>query len=109
MGVFTSNKQAQTFINKLEFTPNLNFITSAHMQGSNKLATSGFYGVVSPNFKLFNGETDQEIDNMYVVDSSIFPTSIGANPMQSIYTIAKLFTDNILFHENVHSSMSKPK
>jgi hypothetical protein len=25
---------------------------------------------------------------------SIFPTSIGANPMQSIYTFAKIFADS---------------
>ena len=32
-------------------------------------------------------------DNLFVVDSSVFPTSVGANPMQSIYTLAKLFAD----------------
>jgi choline dehydrogenase-like flavoprotein len=32
-------------------------------------------------------------DGLYVVDGSVFPTSIGANPMQSIYTFAKLFAD----------------
>jgi len=28
-----------------------------------------------------------------VVDGSVFATSIGANPMQSIYTFAKIFAD----------------
>jgi choline dehydrogenase-like flavoprotein len=28
--------------------------------------------------------------NLYVIDSSVFPTSVGANPMQSIYTMAKV-------------------
>ncbi|MGI9075060.1 MAG: GMC oxidoreductase, partial [Bryobacteraceae bacterium] len=32
--------------------------------------------------------------SLYVVDGSIFPTSVGANPMQSIYTVAKIFADH---------------
>jgi choline dehydrogenase-like flavoprotein len=35
-----------------------------------------------------------ERKGLYVVDGSIFPTSVGANPMQSIYTIAKIFADH---------------
>jgi choline dehydrogenase-like flavoprotein len=30
------------------------------------------------------------------MDSSLFPTSVGANPMQSLYTFAKIFTDRLL-------------
>jgi choline dehydrogenase-like flavoprotein len=33
---------------------------------------------------------------LYVVDGSVFPTSIGANPMQSIYTFAKIFADRAI-------------
>ncbi len=33
-------------------------------------------------------------EGLYVVDGSIFPTSVGANPMQSIYTVAKIFADH---------------
>ncbi len=33
-------------------------------------------------------------EGLYVVDGSILPTSVGANPMQSIYTIAKIFADH---------------
>jgi choline dehydrogenase-like flavoprotein len=40
--------------------------------------------------------TQQEIPNLYVMDSSIFPTSVGANPMQSIYTFAKIFSDRLI-------------
>jgi choline dehydrogenase-like flavoprotein len=34
-------------------------------------------------------------ERLYVVDGSVFPTSIGANPMQSIYTFAKIFADHM--------------
>ena len=94
-GRFDSVFEARQYIRKLTFAENLNFITSAHMQGSNKLAKSGHEGVVSPNFRVFDGSSDREIPNLYVVDSSVFPTSVGANPMQSIYTLAKIFVDQI--------------
>jgi choline dehydrogenase-like flavoprotein len=38
----------------------------------------------------------EEIPNVFVMDSSIFPKSVGANPMQSIYTFAKIFVDRLI-------------
>jgi len=35
------------------------------------------------------------VQNLYVVDASVFPDAIGPQPMQTIYTIAKLFVDNL--------------
>jgi choline dehydrogenase-like flavoprotein len=46
--------------------------------------------VVSRDFRVWGTR------NLYVVDGSVFPTSIGANPMQSIYTFAKIFADRVL-------------
>jgi hypothetical protein len=33
----------------------------------------------------------------HLVEFIIFPTSVGANPMQSIYTFAKIFVDRLIF------------
>lgn len=93
--VFTNVNEAEKEIDKLTFIENMNFVTSAHMQGSNKMGISSENSVISNNFKVWSSRKNREIDNLYVVDSSIFPTSIGANPMQSIYTFAKIFVDNI--------------
>lgn len=90
---FTDKSQIKPAIDKLQFTENENFISSAHMQGSNKIGNNPTTSVVSHNFKVWDQESGREIDNLYICDSSIFPTSIGANPMQSIYTFAKLFID----------------
>ena len=70
-------------LKKLELVPNKTILTSAHMQGSNKMGI-----VVDHDFK-FKG-----LENLYIVDGSVFPTSVGANPMQSIYTWAKIFSDH---------------
>ncbi|MEZ4496901.1 MAG: GMC oxidoreductase [Thermomicrobiales bacterium] len=51
--------------------------------------------IVSLNHRLW--ATDgTEVPNVYVMDSSIFPTSVGANPMQSLYSIAKIFSERLL-------------
>jgi choline dehydrogenase-like flavoprotein len=52
--------------------------------------------VVSTRQRVWNVTTRAEIPNLYVMDSSIFPTSVGANPMQSIYTFAKIFASRFL-------------
>lgn len=93
---FTSKQQIAQALQKLKFIENQNVISSAHMQGSNKMGSDYKTSVVSWNFKVFDQVACKEFDNLYVCDSSIFPSSVGANPMQSIYTFAKLFVNKLL-------------
>src|SRR5262249_10578506 len=85
--VLTETRQADLVARNLRFIPNRSIVTSAHLQATNKLGASAGDSVVSKDFKVWGTE------GLYVVDGSIFPTSIGANPMQSIYTFAKIFAD----------------
>jgi choline dehydrogenase-like flavoprotein len=87
--VLTSPKQAEAVETNLRFIPNETIVTSAHMQATNKMGSSEATSVVSRDFRVWGTR------NLYVVDGSVFPTSIGANPMQSIYTFAKIFADRI--------------
>lgn len=80
---YENEEEMMKDLKKLELVPNKTIITSAHMQGSNKMGN-----VVDHDFK-FKG-----LENLYIVDGSVFPTSVGANPMQSIYTWAKIFSDH---------------
>ncbi len=82
--------QADSLERHLEFVPGRTLFTSAHLQGSVKVGRDSVSGVLSPDFRV--GGTR----NLYVMDSSIFPTSVGANPMQSIYTLAKLFSERLI-------------
>jgi choline dehydrogenase-like flavoprotein len=86
-GIFTEMRQADAIEKSLQFIPNRSIVTSAHLQATNKLGSSAADSVVSKDFKVWGTE------GLYVVDGSVFPTSIGANPMQSIYTFAKIFAD----------------
>ncbi len=91
---FTDIKQADLIDENLKFIPNRNVLTSAHLQATNKMGPSGT-GVVSLNHRLWAAD-GSEVPNVYVMDSSIFPTSVGANPMQSIYSIAKIFSERLI-------------
>jgi choline dehydrogenase-like flavoprotein len=95
VGVYlTDISQADAVEQNIQFVPNRTILTSAHCQATNKMGPKD-KGVVSLNHRLWaaNGE---EVPNVYVMDSSIFPTSVGANPMQSLYTIAKIFTERLI-------------
>jgi choline dehydrogenase-like flavoprotein len=92
----TSPDRVDSTMDKLLLQDGFNVISSAHMQGTNKLNKDPKQGVASPRFRVWDSEHGLEFANFYVCDSSVFPTSVGANPMQSIYAIAKLFTDQVL-------------
>lgn len=87
--VLTSIHQAGLVEKNLQFIPNRTIVTSAHMQATDKMGATPENSVVGQDFHVWGTQ------NLYVVDGSIFPTSIGANPMQSIYTFAKIFADRM--------------
>jgi len=86
--VLTSPDQAGLVEKNLRFISNESIVTSAHMQATDKMGASPNNSVIGQDFHVWGTE------GLYVVDGSIFPTSVGANPMQSIYTIAKIFADS---------------
>ncbi len=83
-------RQAEPAGNGLDFVPNRTILTSAHMQSTDKMGQNAGDSVISTDFHVWGTE------RLYVVDASIFPTSIGANPMQSVYTFAKIFADRMV-------------
>lgn len=96
-GVFlTDIAQADLVEQNLKFVKNRILLTSAHLQATNKMGPNPDVGVVSTKQRVWNVQTRGEVPNLYVMDSSMFPTSVGANPMQSIYTFAKIFSDRFL-------------
>jgi choline dehydrogenase-like flavoprotein len=88
-------EQADLIEKNLQFIPNRTFLSAAHLQAANKIGPSPETAVVSKSQRLWNVQGG-EVPNVYVMDSSIFPTSAGANPMQTIYTFAKIFSDRLI-------------
>lgn len=87
--ILTNPKQADAVKQNLRFIPNQTIVTSTHMKATNKMGPNETDSVVSHDLRVCGTR------NLYIVDGSVFPTSIGANPMQSIYTFAKIFADRI--------------
>jgi GMC oxidoreductase len=88
--VLTDSSQVRGIRERLKFVPNCSIVTSAHLQASNKMGTKPNGSVVRPDHQVWG------VSALYVCDSSTFPSSIGANPMQSIYVFSKLFADDLL-------------
>ena len=90
----TKIEQADAVERNVNFIPNRTLLTAAHLQATNKMGPTPAGCVVSTRQRVWSVQ-GHEIRNLYVMDSSIFPTSVGANPMQSIYTLAKILTQRL--------------
>lgn len=72
---------------------------SAHQMGSCRMSTSPLSGVVDPN-----GET-WECDDLFVMDTSIFPTASGSNPMVTVMTIAYMLSTRLCYSLKLRDSL----
>lgn len=61
-----------------------------HQMGTARMGSSSKVGVVSPTGRMWAYE------NLYVADSSLFPTASGVNPQLTIYALADVVADGIL-------------
>ena len=85
---FTDPAAARAAIDGFELQPLVTTVVSAHVMGGAPLGPDPKLAVVSPSGR------HHQVENLYVFDASLFPTSIGANPQLSIYGIvARLATD----------------
>jgi choline dehydrogenase-like flavoprotein len=71
------------------FGPNLHTLFSAHQMGGCPMGEDPSRSVVSSRGR------HHELENLWIVDGSVFPTSIGVNPQLSIYAHARLFATEI--------------
>ncbi len=78
----TSWKQARRAINQLPLkTPNA-ALFSAHVMGGCAMGENPRHAVVNSRGR------HHQLENLAVIDGSVFPTSLGVNPQLSIYALA---------------------
>ncbi|MBL4848364.1 MAG: GMC family oxidoreductase [Planctomycetes bacterium] len=87
--------QAALIEEHLKFVSCRTVVTSAHMQGSLKLSSNPREGALTPDYRVWGPTPGKPYEGLYVVDGSVFPTSVGANPMQAIYTFARIAADQL--------------
>src|SRR5262249_47015183 len=61
--ILKSAQEAERAVRRLQFTPNRTIVTSAHMQGTNKMGATASNSVVSREFRVWGTE------RLFVVDS----------------------------------------
>jgi choline dehydrogenase-like flavoprotein len=72
------------------FGPNLHTLFSAHQMGGCPMGEDPKTSVVSSRGR------HHELENLWIMDGSIFPTSLGVNPQLSIYAHSRFFTSEIV-------------
>jgi choline dehydrogenase-like flavoprotein len=75
----TSWKEAKAAVAALDIVAHKSKVGSAHVMGGCPMGDDPKQSVTDCDGKLHH------LDNLYVMDGSLFPTSIGANPQLSIY------------------------
>ncbi len=87
---YASLKAAEAGIASLDMRAQVTGVGSAHVMGGCTMAAHPELGVVDPRGRHW------QLHNLSVHDGSVFPTSIGANPQQSIYGMAHRLTLGLL-------------
>lgn len=76
---YGSWKEAKAAVAELEVVPHKATVGTAHVMGGCPMGDDETRSVTDCDGKL------RHLDHLYVMDGSLFPTSIGANPQLSIY------------------------
>jgi choline dehydrogenase-like flavoprotein len=89
-GYFTSESQADAIERALQLVPNRTALLGAQLQSTNRMGAGPQTSVVGTDHRVHGTE------NLFVMDASVFPGTVGANPQQSLYTLAKVFAERLL-------------
>jgi len=79
---YTSWNEAKAAVAELNVVAHKSTVGSAHVMGGCPMGDDPERSVTDVDGKLHH------LDNLYVMDGSLFPTSVGANPQLSIYGFA---------------------
>jgi choline dehydrogenase-like flavoprotein len=69
--------------------PNLFAAFTAHQMGGCRMGADPARSVVNEHLR------HHAIDNLFVIDGSVFPTGLGVNPMQSIYGVSSWAAEHV--------------
>jgi len=87
---FTKDKQDLSLIDAAPLGPNRCAVFTAHQMGGCRMGSDPARSVVSPELR------HHAVENLFVADGSVFPTSLGVNPMESIYGITSWASQHVL-------------
>jgi len=88
--VIESADQIDSMINALENEKHQYRMYSYHPQGTMRMGSDPTKSVVGPDGRM------HDLDNVYVVDASLFPTTLLVNPQETVYAIASYLSEGIV-------------
>lgn len=88
--VIESANQVDSVINSLENGKHRYKLTSFHPQGTMRMGKDPTKSVVGPDGLM------HDLDNVYVVDASLFPTTLLVNPQETVYAMASYLSEQML-------------
>ena len=81
---------------RLSFATGRSSTCSGQPPGAPTTSSGSAGGIADPNTSVVSPSLrHHEIPNLFVVDGSVFPTSLGVNPSLTIYGLAHWATDGI--------------
>jgi choline dehydrogenase-like flavoprotein len=83
-------KEAKAAVAELDVAAHKATIGSAHVMGGCSMGDDPKQSVANCDGKFHH------LDNLYIMDGSLFPTSIGANPQLSIYGLVYKLSTTLL-------------
>ena len=87
--VIEAEDHVDSVVNALQNGKNLYRLTSYHPQGTMRMGADPTRSVVGPDGRC------HDLDNVYVPDASLFPSSIMVNPQVTVYGLASYIADGI--------------
>jgi choline dehydrogenase-like flavoprotein len=87
--VVVRNESELGLLREAPWGPHHHSIFTAHQMGGCPLGADPATSVVDPSLR------HHEVPNLFVVDGSVFPTSLGVNPSLSIYGLAHWATEGV--------------
>ena len=85
-----SADQIDSVVDGLQNGKHMYRLTSFHPQGTMRMGADPAKSVVGPDGRC------HDLDNVYVPDASLFPSSLLVNPQVTVYTMASYISDRIL-------------
>ena len=76
-------------IDQAPLGPNRISVFTAHQMGGCRMGVDPARSVVDPRLR------HHALENLFVIDGSVFPTSLGVNPMESIYALASWASEHV--------------
>ncbi|MEM7135508.1 MAG: GMC family oxidoreductase [Myxococcota bacterium] len=87
--VIEGSGEVDSVVNSLENGKHLYKFTSYHPQGTMRMGRDPKASVVGPDGKM------HDLDNVYVIDASLFPSTLLVNPQETVYAMATYLSEGI--------------